>query len=154
MGVLHWFSPCYLIGKHLGHYETIEPQIPVELQYLPQLNPREPLWIFPLKSAREIVQLLKKSINEPSGSQESKLVLNKTITHISESEYMLYMFHIAKKLRKEAISNRFRIWAANKQTVVCKILDPSIGSQMLTKCECFCLIREMTQVGFFLHLMH
>ena len=43
------------MGKHLGHYETIEPQIPGELQFVPQLNPREPLWIFPLKSASEIV---------------------------------------------------------------------------------------------------
>ena len=29
--------------KHLGHYETIEPQIPGELQFVPQLNPHEPL---------------------------------------------------------------------------------------------------------------
>ena len=43
------------MGKHLGHYETIEPQIPGELQFVPQLNPRAPLRIFPLKSAREIV---------------------------------------------------------------------------------------------------
>ena len=31
------------MGKHLGHYETIEPQIPGDLQFVPQLNPREPL---------------------------------------------------------------------------------------------------------------
>ena len=31
------------MGKHLGHNETIEPQIPGELQFVPQLNPREPL---------------------------------------------------------------------------------------------------------------
>ena len=31
------------MGKHLGHYETIKPQIPGELQFVPQLNPREPL---------------------------------------------------------------------------------------------------------------
>ena len=31
------------MGKQLGHYETIEPQIPGELQFVPQLNPREPL---------------------------------------------------------------------------------------------------------------
>ena len=30
------------MGKYLGHYETIEPQIPGELQLVPQLNPREP----------------------------------------------------------------------------------------------------------------
>ena len=78
------------MGKHLGHYETIEPQILGELQFVPQLKPCEPLLIFPLKSAREIVQLLKKSVDEPSGSQESKSVQNKTTTHISESEYMLY----------------------------------------------------------------
>ena len=29
------------IGKHLGHKETIEPQIPGELQFVPKLNPRE-----------------------------------------------------------------------------------------------------------------
>ena len=40
------------------------------------------------------------------------------------------------------------------ETVVCKILDPSIGSQILTKCECFCLIREKTQLGFLLYLVH
>ena len=32
--------------KHLGHNETIEPQTPGELQFVPKLNPREPLWIF------------------------------------------------------------------------------------------------------------
>ena len=31
------------MGKHLCHYETIEPQIPGELQFVPKLNPREPL---------------------------------------------------------------------------------------------------------------
>ena len=31
------------MGKHLGHYETIKPQIPGELQFVPQLNPCEPL---------------------------------------------------------------------------------------------------------------
>ena len=41
-------------------------------------------------------------------------VLNKTTKHISESEYMLCMYHVAQKLRKEAVSDRFRIWAANK----------------------------------------
>ena len=66
------------------------------------------------KSASEIVKLLKKSVDEPSGSQKYKSVLNKTTTHISESEYMLYMYHAAQKLRKEAVSDRFRIWAANK----------------------------------------
>ena len=31
------------MGKHLGHYETIEPQIPGELHIAQQLNPREPV---------------------------------------------------------------------------------------------------------------
>ena len=31
------------MGKHLGHNETIEPRIQGELQFVPQLNPREPL---------------------------------------------------------------------------------------------------------------
>ena len=31
------------MGKHLGHYETFEPQIHGQLQFVPQLNPREPL---------------------------------------------------------------------------------------------------------------
>ena len=35
---------CYIdlllaMGKHLGHYETMEPQIPGKLQFVPQLNP-------------------------------------------------------------------------------------------------------------------
>ena len=71
-----------------------------ELQVVPQLNPREPLLIFPLKSASEIVQRLMKSVDEPTGSQESELVLNKTTTYISESEYMLYWYHVAKILCK------------------------------------------------------
>ena len=70
-----------------------------KLQFVPQLNPREPLLIFPLKSASEIVQLLKKSVDEPSGNQESKSVLNKSTMNISESEYLLYMYHVAQKLR-------------------------------------------------------
>ena len=32
-----------VMWKHLGRYETIEPQIPGELHSVPQLNPREPL---------------------------------------------------------------------------------------------------------------
>ena len=49
------------MGKHQGHNETIEPQLPGELQFVPQLNPREPLFaFFSLKSASEIVYLLKK----------------------------------------------------------------------------------------------
>ena len=67
-----------------------------------------------LKSDSEIVKLLKKSVNESSGSQESESVLNKTTMHFSESEYMLYMYHVAQKLRKEAVSDWFRISAANK----------------------------------------
>ena len=31
------------MGKHLGHNETIEPQIPGELQFVPQSNPRDRL---------------------------------------------------------------------------------------------------------------
>ena len=31
------------MGKHLGHNETMESQMPGELQFVPQLNPREPL---------------------------------------------------------------------------------------------------------------
>ena len=31
------------MGKHLGHNETIKSQMPGELQFVPQLNPREPL---------------------------------------------------------------------------------------------------------------
>ena len=78
--------------------------MPGDLQFIPKLDPREPFSIFPLKSASEIVQLLKKSVDEPSGSQESKLVLNKKIPRIFESEYMLYMYHVAHKLRKETVS--------------------------------------------------
>ena len=33
----------HAMGKHLGHNETIEPPIPGELQFVPLLNPREPL---------------------------------------------------------------------------------------------------------------
>ena len=39
-----WYTDFLLaIGKHLGHNETIKPQIPGELQFVPQLNPHEPL---------------------------------------------------------------------------------------------------------------
>ena len=31
------------MGRHLGHNETIESQMPGELQFVPQSNPREPL---------------------------------------------------------------------------------------------------------------
>ena len=31
------------MGKHLGHSEIIESQMPGELQFVPQLNPCEPL---------------------------------------------------------------------------------------------------------------
>ena len=62
-----------------------------ELQFVPQLNPREPFWIFPLNSASEIVQLLKKSVDKPSGSQESKSVLNKTTTHILVWVYVVHV---------------------------------------------------------------
>ena len=34
---------------------ALESQMPGELQFVPQLNPREPLLIFPLKSASEII---------------------------------------------------------------------------------------------------
>ena len=84
---------------------ALESQMPGELQFVPQLNPREPLLIFPLKSASEIVQLLKKSVDEPSESQESESILGKTATHVSESEYMLYMYHVAQKLRQEILSS-------------------------------------------------
>ena len=47
----------------------------------------------------------KENVDEPSGSQESKSVLNKTTTHILESEYMLYMYHEAQKLHKETVSS-------------------------------------------------
>ena len=84
---------------------ALETQMPGELQFVPQLNPREPLLIFPLKSAGEIVQLLKKSVDEPPESQESESVLKKTAAHVSESQYMLYMYHVAQKLRQEILSS-------------------------------------------------
>ena len=31
------------MGKHLGHKMVIESQMPGELQFVPQLNPRDPL---------------------------------------------------------------------------------------------------------------
>ena len=52
------------MGKHLGHIETIRSQMPGELQFVPQINPPEPLLIFYLKSASETVQLLKKNHQE------------------------------------------------------------------------------------------
>ena len=64
----------------------LETQMPGELQFVPQLTPREPLLIFPLKSAGEIVQLVKKGVDEPPESQESESVLNKTAAHVSESQ--------------------------------------------------------------------
>ena len=79
--------------------------MPGELQCVPQLNPREPLLIFPLKSASEIVQLLRKSVDEPLEGQKSETVLNKTATHVSESEYMLYMYQVAQKLYQEILSS-------------------------------------------------
>ena len=91
--------------KHPGHIETIKSQMQVELQFFPQLNLHEPLLIFSLESASKIVQLLKKSVDEPPGSQESKSTMDKTNTHISESEYMLYMYHVAQKLCKETVSS-------------------------------------------------
>ena len=39
----HYTDFLLAMGKHLGHYETIEPQIPGELQFVPKLIPREPL---------------------------------------------------------------------------------------------------------------
>ena len=102
MGALHGPATCY--GETSGPYPdnrrrfkaALEKQMPRELQLVPQLNPREPLLISPLKSAGEIVQLLKKSVDEPLESQESESVLNKTAAHISESQYMLYMYHDLK----------------------------------------------------------
>ena len=44
--------------------------------------------------------------------QEAKSVLNKTTKHISESEYVIYMYHVAKNLHKEAVPDRIK--AANK----------------------------------------
>ena len=84
---------------------ALDTQMPGELQFFPQLNPREPLLIIPLKSAGEIVQLFKKSVDEPPESQESESVLNKTVAHVSESQYMLYMYHVAQKLRQEILSS-------------------------------------------------
>ena len=75
---------------------ALETQMPEELKFAPQLNPREPLLNFPLKAAGKIVQLLKKSVDEPRESQESESVLNKTAAHVSESQYMLYMYHDLK----------------------------------------------------------
>ena len=47
---------------------ALETKMPGELQFVPQLNPPEQLLIFPLKSAGEIVQILKKSVDEPQES--------------------------------------------------------------------------------------
>ena len=41
------------LGKHLGHNETIKPQIPGELQFVPQLNPCEPLLNFSLEISQQ-----------------------------------------------------------------------------------------------------
>ena len=91
-----------------------------------------------LKSASEIVKFLKKSLDEPSGSQKSKSFLNELTTHISESEYMLYTCIMKPRIyARKRYPTGLGYGQLTNETLVCKILDPSI----LTKCECFCLIR-------------
>ena len=56
--ILQALWECYTdlllaMGKHLGHNETIKPQIPRELQFIPQLNAREPLLIFSLEISQQ-----------------------------------------------------------------------------------------------------
>ena len=51
-------------------------------------------------------------------------------------------------LRYEQLTNET---VDNVEKCVCKVYDPST---VITNCECFCLIREKTQIGFLLHLMH
>ena len=75
------------MGKHLGHIEAIKSQMQGELQFVPQLTPREPLLIFPLISSSEKVQVLKKSADEPPGSEESESVLNITTMHPQTAVY-------------------------------------------------------------------
>ena len=89
-------KPGPYLGNRRRFKAALETQMPGELQFLPQLIPREPLLIFPLKSAGEIVQLLKKTVDEPQEKQESESVLNKTAALISESQYMLYRNHNLK----------------------------------------------------------
>ena len=38
----HYTDLLVAMGKHLGHNETIESRMPGELQFVLQLNPREP----------------------------------------------------------------------------------------------------------------
>ena len=38
-------------------------------------------------------------------NQESKSILNKTTTYISESDYILYWYHVAQILCKETVSS-------------------------------------------------
>ena len=66
-----------------------------------------------MESAGEIVQLLKKSVDEPPESQESESVLNKTAAHVSESLFMLDMYHVAQKLRQEISSNSYNNCVCN-----------------------------------------
>ena len=82
--------------------------MPSELQFIPQLNPREPVLIFPFKSAIEIVKLLNKRVDEPSESKESETILNKAALHVSESEYVLYMYHVAQKLSTQYMTHQLR----------------------------------------------
>ena len=98
---------------------ALESQMPGELQFVPQLNPREPLLTFPLKSASEIVQLLKKSGDEPSESQESEYILNKSATHVSESKYIINMYHVAQKLRQEILSSNNCLGKSTENAASC-----------------------------------
>ena len=66
----------------------------------------------------------------------------------------IYMYHVVRIYARKQYPTVLGYGQLPHETVVCKILDLSIRSQMLTKCECFCLIREKTQVGFLLHLVH
>ena len=58
-------------------------------------------------------------------------VLNKTTTHISESGYMLYTCIMKpRNFARKQYRTGLGYWQLTNETVVCKILDPSFGSQL------------------------
>ena len=109
MRALHWISPCY--GEASW---SLRNNWTSDTRGITVCFTIESTWTA-LNFSLEISQRNSLTSNEKCpGSQESKSFLDNTTTHISESEYMLYMYHVARSFRKEAVSDRFRKWAANK----------------------------------------
>ena len=114
MGALHWFSPCY--GEASGSLRDNRTSNTRGITVCSTIESTWTAFNFSLEISQRNSQTSKEkcwwTIRKAKNLSWFWIKLPRIFQSLSIC--YIYVYHVAKNLRKEAVSDRFRIWAANK----------------------------------------